>query len=672
MHPFLRSRFGGYLAGAVFAGLLSFTAPIAAHAEDQTPVPVASVSADTAPRGFVAQPATPVNVGNPADATGPEQRVALVIGNSNYRNVAQLPNPANDAHAVSQLLNSAGFEVIQATDLGHDQMIDVLRSFSNKIAEKGPNTVAFVWYGGHGVQVAGDNYLIPVDAQVTSEADLPTNGIRLVDVMATLQAVPSRMRIVMIDACRNNPFAGLSEKTRGLAIVDAPNGSIVGYSTAPGTEALDGQGTDSPYTNAVLKLARQPNVPVEQFFKSVRLDVNQNTEGRQTPWESSSLTSNFYFFGDTAQAAHQQPVREIYSSASMQNRQPRDAYRYAMANDSVQGYQDFIAFYPTDPYCAYVRALLAAKLVAMAWHQAIVANSPIAYQQFYNQYPVSPYSQLALKLQQQPKILPLYQTTNNFAPGQFGQQFKFTNLHQINPINPINPSQGGQQLNPVFKQGGLLPGGLSQPGNNQGNGINQGNGLGNGLGNGQIINKVAPGIDLAHGANGVKINPVTTGNNVTTLPTNKIDPVVTKNLPNAPNGSPGAINNGAINNGAINKIAPVVTKNLPNTPNGNPGVVNKIDPVVTNRLPANGNTGIIKPQGNGQTLNNGVVNNKLINNGRANNNNAPQFHPVTSNVHPTMVTTGSNMAAQSHAPVMQGPARNFGGGGNNNMRSFHM
>src|SRR5262249_58417216 len=111
------------------AGLLSFTAPITAHAEDQTPASTVSASADasTAPRGFVAQPTNPVNVGNPTATTGPEQRVALVIGNSNYRNVVQLTNPANDARAVSQLLNSAGFEVIQATDLGPHAMIDVLR-----------------------------------------------------------------------------------------------------------------------------------------------------------------------------------------------------------------------------------------------------------------------------------------------------------------------------------------------------------------------------------------------------------------------------------------------------------------------------------------------------------------------------------------------------------------
>jgi hypothetical protein len=637
MRPFLRSRLCGYLAGAVIAGLLSFAAPIAAHAEDQTSTAAVSASTDTgadaAPRGFVSQPANPVNVGNPDAATGPEQRVALVIGNSNYRNVVQLPNPANDARAVSQLLNSAGFEVIQATDLGHDEMIDVLRNFSAKIAEKGPNTVALVWYGGHGVQVAGDNYLIPVDANVTSEADLPTNGIRLVDVMATLQAVPSRMRIVMVDACRNNPFAALSEKTRGLAIVDAPNGSIVGYSTAPGTQALDGQGNDSPYTNAVLKLVRQPNVPVEQFFKNVRLEVNQETSGQQTPWESSSLTSNFYFFGDTVQAARQQPVREVYSSASMQGRQPRDAYRYALANDSVQGYQDFIAFYPTDPYCEYVRALLTAKLMAIAWHQAIVANSPFAYQTFYKQYPIGPYSQIALKLQQQPKMLPLYQPSNNFAPVQFSQQFKFTNLHQINPVQNGAPLQGNLPINKLP----VLNGPGNGQGNGQGNGNNQGNGIG--VGNGQILNKVAPGVDLAHGANGLKIDPVNNGNNhITTLPTNKIDPVVTGN-------------------------------HTPTLPNSNPG---NIDPklhtnVIVQQPTGGSNNGAV----NNKLITNEHVNDKLINNGPTNNS-APQFHPVTNNFHPTVLTSGNNAPAQSHGPVMQAPVRTFGGGGGGNMMMRHM
>ena len=233
----------------------------------------------------------PANVGNPAGLSGPEQRIALVIGNSNYQNVARLPNPANDAKAVAELLNSAGFEVISATDLNHNQMIEVMQDFSAKIAGRGANTVAMVYYAGHGVQLAGENYLVPVDARISSEPDLIDGSVRLVDVMATLEAIPSRMRIVILDACRNNPFPSLNEAGRGLAIVDAPNGSIVGYSTAPGTEALDGVGNHSPYTDAFLRLAHEKNVPIEQLFKRIRLDVNNSTEGQQTPWESSSLTA---------------------------------------------------------------------------------------------------------------------------------------------------------------------------------------------------------------------------------------------------------------------------------------------------------------------------------------------------------------------------------------------
>ena len=114
---------------------------------------------------------------------------------------------------------------------------------------------------------------------------------------------------MLLDACRNNPFPGVNDAGRGLAIVDAPNGSIVGYSTAPGTEALDGSGEHSPYTQAFLNVAREPNLPIEQLFKRVRLDVNSTTAGKQIPWESSSLTSDFYFFGDTAVAATRTPDR---------------------------------------------------------------------------------------------------------------------------------------------------------------------------------------------------------------------------------------------------------------------------------------------------------------------------------------------------------------------------
>ena len=203
-----------------------------------------------------------------------DQRVALVIGNSNYQTAPQLANPGNDAQSMAQLLNSAGFEVTQATDLTRNDMVRAVQDFSAKVAARGPGTVAMIYYAGHGVQLAGENYLLPVDAKISSPSDLDGNSLRLVDVMGTLESIPSRMRIVVLDACRNNPFPEVNDAGRGLAIVDAPNGSIVGYSTAPGMEAQDGDGNHSPYTSAFLNVAREPNLPIEQLFKRVRLEVN--------------------------------------------------------------------------------------------------------------------------------------------------------------------------------------------------------------------------------------------------------------------------------------------------------------------------------------------------------------------------------------------------------------
>ena len=194
------------------------------------------------------------------------------------------------------------------------------------------------------MQLAGENYLVPVDAKISSPSDLAANSIRLVDVMATLEAIPSRMRIVVLDACRNNPFPTINDAGRGLAIVDAPNGSIVGYSTAPGTEALDGSGGHSPYTSAFLQLAREPNLPIEKLFKRIRLDVNHSTDGQQTPWESSSLTSDFYFFGDTAVAATRPPARGpiIQTASNLPARSVRQAYDYVLSEGSPEYYQEFI------------------------------------------------------------------------------------------------------------------------------------------------------------------------------------------------------------------------------------------------------------------------------------------------------------------------------------------
>src|SRR5580704_4727952 len=223
-----------------------------------------------------------------------ETRLALVIGNSNYATVNKLPNPVNDAKAVAEDLKSAGFDVTAMLDVSQVDMRRAIQSFAAKVAKKGPDTIALVYYAGHGVQVDGENFLVPIDAHIERESDIPFASVRLADVMSALASVQSKMRIVILDACRNNPFA-TSKQTRGLAIVDAPSGSIVAYSTAPGTEATDGAGGHSPYTAAFIEVSKEPHLQIEQLFKEVRLKVNQATNGQQTPWESSSLTANFWF-----------------------------------------------------------------------------------------------------------------------------------------------------------------------------------------------------------------------------------------------------------------------------------------------------------------------------------------------------------------------------------------
>src|SRR5712671_5551501 len=207
-----------------------------------------------------------------------ENRVALVIGQSNYHSVIALPNPANDARAVSRLLGDAGFDVTSAADLSQNEMREKVSDFAAKVAAKGPDTVALVFYAGHGLQIDGENFLVPVDVDPKREADIPLQAIRLNDVLNTLTSVPSKTRILLLDACRNNPFPAINRSAgHGLAIVDAKTGApgtFMSFSTSPGAEAEDGNGADSPYTTALLAAAKEPG-PIEETFKRVRLSVNK-------------------------------------------------------------------------------------------------------------------------------------------------------------------------------------------------------------------------------------------------------------------------------------------------------------------------------------------------------------------------------------------------------------
>ena len=342
-----------------------------------------------------------------------ENRVALVIGQSAYRAVTTLPNPANDARAMSQLLADAGFDVTSAADLSQNELRQTVGEFVAKIAAKGPDTVALVFYAGHGLQIDGENFLVPVDVDPKREADIPLQAVRLNDVLNTLTSVPSKMRIMLLDACRNNPFPEINRTAgHGLAIVDARTGApgtFVSFSTSPGAEAEDGSGADSPYTTALLSAAKEPGLSIEDTFKRVRVSVNKVTEGRQTPWDSSSLTDDFRFFpGSGAAAPKQVAVKRTVDQwrRELQGKRVEIANEMIVADGTDEAYEAFVGLFTQPPFGPQAREWLDRHRRMVAWNNAVIINTAAAYRAFLVQYPDSDLTVTARKLEDRLRYRP--------------------------------------------------------------------------------------------------------------------------------------------------------------------------------------------------------------------------------------------------------------------------
>ena len=230
-----------------------------------------------------------------------ERRVALIIGNSHYKEVGnRLVNPVNDAELMAKTLSAVGFAVTKVVNAGLTEMRKAMTEYSRRLAQ--PNTVGLFYYAGHGMQVEGQNYLLPVDASLVHKDDLSWSAVAVNDFLRTLDSLSGRdgrLNVVILDACRNNPFArGWRSVSRGLATVDAPSGTLIAFATAPGDVAADGSEGNSPYTLALAEMIKRPGLAIEQTFKGARLLVRKRTQksGKvQVPWESTSLTGDFYF-----------------------------------------------------------------------------------------------------------------------------------------------------------------------------------------------------------------------------------------------------------------------------------------------------------------------------------------------------------------------------------------
>ena len=218
-----------------------------------------------------------------------EQRVALVIGNQNYEN-RPLNNPVNDADSMAATLRACGFTVLKHANLDLDSLHTAVYEFGQMIKEGG---VGLLYYSGHGIQVDGKNYLVPMNAKIEKEYQVKTRCLNVDEVLYAMEDAGNRVNILILDACRDNPYEGRyrsSGNSGGLATINAPSGTFIAYATAPGQVALDGTGSNNPFTELLVEMIHEPGLKIEEVFKKVRIKI----EG-QTPWDSSSLTGDFYF-----------------------------------------------------------------------------------------------------------------------------------------------------------------------------------------------------------------------------------------------------------------------------------------------------------------------------------------------------------------------------------------
>ncbi|MBF0541507.1 MAG: caspase family protein [Nitrospirae bacterium] len=280
-----------------------------------------------------------------------EKRVALVIGNGSYKS-SPLKNPVNDAIAMAKVLEGLNFEVISGVNLSKDEMMKRVIEFGNKIKNGG---VGLFYYAGHGVQVNGQNYLIPINASIDTQEVVEVEAMSADYVLARMDAAKNRLNIVILDACRNNPFArSFRSVENGLAQMKAPKGSFIAYATAPGSVASDGEGKNGLYTQELMYSMQKPGLKIEEMFKDVRSSVQSKSNDKQTPWESSSITGDFYFKIDTDSKISKQAVPTSVITKNNINAEKEYWEKIKISKD-VTDFQSFLTEYPNSSFAPVAR-----------------------------------------------------------------------------------------------------------------------------------------------------------------------------------------------------------------------------------------------------------------------------------------------------------------------------
>jgi Caspase domain len=302
-----------------------------------------------------------------ARAIGNEKRIALVVGNSAYRYVGRLDNPKNDAKLVSQTLQSLGFTLIGGgpqLDLAKEDFDRAVQDFA-QILSQGAD-VALFYYAGHGIQARGTNWLLPTSANPNREIDVEFQAVDAQLVLRVMESAGTRLNMMILDACRNNPLAGrgLRSASGGLAQMQAPEGSLIVYATQPGNTAMDGSDGDSPFTRALAQTMKKPGLDVFRLFNEVGLQVKRATGGAQQPWVSSSpIDGDFYFAGLPAGG------QVVYTPAPAPAALDASAVELAFwdtvkTSGDPADLQDYLRKYPSGQFATLAQRRLAALTAA--------------------------------------------------------------------------------------------------------------------------------------------------------------------------------------------------------------------------------------------------------------------------------------------------------------------
>ena len=329
----------------------------------------------------------------PALAQTSEPRLALVLGNAEYAGGA-VPTAVNDAGLVAESLRQAGFDVTGAANLDRESLRVAMQEFAAKVDESGRNGVVFVYLAGRAVQYAGENYFLPVDAQIARDTDIAIQGARVSDLTRALGGIPLKARIFVLDAARATPMIGAKDIAGGLELMDADRGFLIAYNAAPGTIAPEEPAPYGAYARALVEMMHEGGAQADDVFTRTRLRVNEVSKGAFIPWHSSALDTRVVFF-EAEQGAT--PAVSLEQTANIRRRPIRDfsadeAYSVAIERDNVDAYQDYLNAYPNAAQAARIRAMLAARREALTWRRTVIADTPNAYWTYLRRYPRGPHA----------------------------------------------------------------------------------------------------------------------------------------------------------------------------------------------------------------------------------------------------------------------------------------